>query len=151
MARKAKAPAVAETATPETTAAPTVAAPFAALVAAVTTEAPAAAQAKIHAVEVNGQQIRTANHVATLKGGAACPAHFAAVTYELTGAVYSPNPATLTSLQWAAYKTAIDANGGRATGQQIWDAGAALGMQGAALASLVGFGPYRKRNLKVVA
>lgn len=147
MARKAKTPA-AEAATPVETPA----APFAALVETVTA-APAAdaAPAKIHAVTVNGQQVRTANHVATLKGGTACPAVFAATTYALTGTVYSPNPATLTSLQWQAYCDAIHVNGGKATGAQIWEAGQALGLTGAALASLVGFGPYRRRNLKVVA
>jgi hypothetical protein len=106
---------------------------------------------KVHSVTLaNGDTIQTANHVATLKGGTACPVQFAATTYRLTETPYAPKPTTLTSLQWAAFVNAIKANDGKATGQQVWEAGQALGMQGAALASLVGFAPYRSRNIAKV-
>lgn len=135
-------------------AAPIVANPFAGVVQALAAPAPApvgTTAPKVHSVTLaNGDTIRTANHVATLKGGTACPVQFAVTSYRLTTTPYQPKATTLTSLQWAAFKGAIEANGGTATGQQVWEAGQALGMQGAALASLVGFAPYRSRNIAKV-
>ncbi len=139
MAKQTTKPAAATT----TTTAP--ANPMAALAATLVANPPAAPAAKVLATTLGTTTYRTANHVATLKGGSACPASFAAVTYKLGKVAYSPKPGTFTTMQWAAYQQAITANGGSATGTQIWAAGTALGMAGHQLASLPGFGPYRAK------
>ena len=148
MARKSKTQEPTVTTEVEATVAPM----FSQLVAAPATEQPAPV-AKIHATTLGEVTYRTANHVATLKGGAACPVAFAGTTYKLGQKAYSPKAGTFTVMQWAAYNNAIAAHGGQATGLQIWQAGIELGMQGHQLASLPGFGPYRAKpgNLAIVA
>ena len=144
MAKQPTKPAAAATTTTTTTTAP--ANPMAALAATLVTNLPAAPAAKVLVTTLGAVTYKTANHNNVLKSTAtACPAGFAATSYKLGKAPYSPVGGTFTVMQWAAYNNAITANGGTATGAQIWAAAVALGFNPTQLATLKGFGPYRAK------
>ncbi len=120
--------------------------PMAALAATLVANPPAAPAAKVLVTTLGAVTYKTANHNNVLKSTAtACPAGFATTSYKLGKVAYNPVGGTFTVMQWAAYQQAITANGGTATGAQIWAAAVALGFNTTQLATLKGFGPYRAK------
>ena len=140
MATKSKTP----KSTAPTVAAPTVAVanPFAQLITAPT--APTVPAPKVHSINLNGNVVKAANHVATFKGTRAVVA--GGVTYSLTGIAYTPAQGHVNATQWQAVQLAITENGGNpVTVAQVAAQFTALGLS-AGLAQ--GFMAYRAKGAK---